>query len=47
MLVLHYNFGQKVIQEKLNFRGILNQGIQTGSGSDLIPNTDPDPQLYL
>ena len=28
---MYYNFGQQILKEKFEFRGILNLGVQTGS----------------
>ena len=44
-LILINYFGQQILKTKSDFRKILNPAIQTGS--DLFPNTDPDPQPCL
>ena len=35
---MYYYFGQQILKEKLNFRGI---DVQTGSGADPILKTGP------
>ena len=39
IIMLYYNFDQYLLEEKLEFRGILSLEFQTGSGSDQILKT--------
>ena len=38
---MYCNFGQKILREKFNFRGILNLDVQNGTGSNQALKTRP------
>ena len=45
ILILYFNFGQQILQEKFNFRGILNLDVETRSDQILKPDSDPTKTL--
>ena len=36
---MYYNFGQEILQEKFDFRGIFNIGVEIGPGAEQILKT--------